>query len=109
MNTNPFMEHELVTRKVKVGNEWQTKTFPVVGGRLRIAHESNERLEIQTEIVRLDNDFVVVKASVETGKGTFAGTGNSLGSEGRQACRFAGRVGRNKGRGQSPSLWRYRG
>jgi len=31
MNANGFQDHELVTRKVKVGNEWQTKTFPVVG------------------------------------------------------------------------------
>jgi hypothetical protein len=71
------MDHELVTRRVKVGNEWQTKTFPVVGGRLRIAHESNERLQIQTEIVRLDADLVVVKANIETGKGKFAGTGTA--------------------------------
>ena len=77
MNPNGFMDHELVTRKVKVGNEWQTKTFPVVGGRLRIAHESNDRLEIQTEIVRLDEDFVVVKANVEISKGKFAGTGTA--------------------------------
>jgi hypothetical protein len=77
VNANGFMDHELVTRKVKVGNEWQTKTFPVVGGRLRIAHESNDRLEIQTEIVRLDADLVVIKANIETGKGRFAGTGTA--------------------------------
>ena len=50
------------------------QNFSVVGGRLRIAHESNDRLEIQTEIVRLDEDFVVVKANVEISKGKFAGT-----------------------------------
>lgn len=77
MSTNGFMDHELVTRKVKVGTEWQTRTFPVVGGRLRIAHESNDRLEIQTEIIRLDADLVVVKASIETAKGRFAGTGTA--------------------------------
>jgi hypothetical protein len=77
MNANGFLDHELVTRKVKIGNEWQTKTFPVVGGRLRIAHESNDRLEVQTEILRLDTDFVVVKANIETGKGKFAGTGTA--------------------------------
>jgi hypothetical protein len=77
MTANGFLDHELVTRKVKIGNEWQLKTFPVVGGRLRIAHESNERLQIQTEIVRLDADLVVVKANIETGKGKFAGTGTA--------------------------------
>jgi hypothetical protein len=72
-----FLENELVTRKVKVGNEWQTKTFPVVGGRLRILHENNDNLSIQTEIIRLDNDFAVIKAAVESHKGKFNGTGTA--------------------------------
>jgi hypothetical protein len=76
MNT-AFREDELITRKVKVGNEWQTRTFPVVGGRLRILHENNDSLSIQTEIVRLDNDFAVVKAAVGSHKGTFNGTGTA--------------------------------
>jgi hypothetical protein len=77
MNANGFLDHELVTRKVKIGNEWQTKTFPVVGGRLRILHENNDSLSIQTEIIRLDNDFAVVKAAVESRKGKFNGTGTA--------------------------------
>ncbi len=80
MGTNgngQFLESELVHRKVKVGNEWQTKIFPVVGGRLRILHENNDNLSIQTEIVRLDNDFAVVKAAVECHKGKFNGTGTA--------------------------------
>ncbi|MEW6532040.1 MAG: hypothetical protein AB1473_14475 [Thermodesulfobacteriota bacterium] len=80
MGTNgngQFLENELVTRKVKVGNEWQTRTFPVVGGRLRILHENNDNLSIQTEIVRLDNDFAVVKAAVANQKGKFNGTGTA--------------------------------
>jgi hypothetical protein len=72
-----FLEAELVHRKVKVGNEWQTRIFPVVGGRLRILHESNDHMSIKTEIVRLDNDCVVVKAAVETEKGKFNGTGTA--------------------------------
>jgi hypothetical protein len=60
-----------VSRKVKVGQEWQTRIFPVVGGRLRISHENNRHLRIQTEIVKLDNDFVVVKAAVESQRGNF--------------------------------------
>ena len=54
-----------------------TRVFPVVGGRLRILHESNDRLSIQTDIVRLDNDFVVVKAAVESQRGKFNGTGTA--------------------------------
>ncbi len=77
MSTNGFREDELVSRRVKVGNEWQTRIFPVVGGRLRILHENNDNLSIQTEIVRLDNDFVVVKAAVESQQGKFNGTGTA--------------------------------
>jgi len=77
MNANGFREEELVSRRVKVGNEWQTKTFPVVGGRLRILHENNDNLSIQTEIIRLDNDFAVVKAAIESHKGKFNGTGTA--------------------------------
>ncbi len=82
MGTNAngqFLESELVHRKVKVGNEWQTRTFPVVGGRLRILHENNDHLSVQTEIIRLDNDFVVVKAAVESQRGKFNGTGTASG------------------------------
>jgi len=77
MNANGFQEHELIHRKVKIGNEWQTRTFPVVGGRLRILHENNDNLSIQTEMLRLENDFAVVKATVESQKGKFNGTGTA--------------------------------
>ena len=77
MGTNGFREEELVSRKVKVGNEWQTRVFPVVGGRLRILHENNDHLSIQTEIVRLEPDFAVVKAAIEVEKGKFNGTGTA--------------------------------
>ena len=82
MGTNgngQFLESELIHRKVKVDNEWQTRTFPVVGGRLRILHENNDHLGIQTEIIRLDTDFVVVKAAVESQRGKFNGTGTASG------------------------------
>lgn len=77
MSPNGFREDELVSRKVKVGNEWQTRVFPVVGGRLRILHESNERLSIHTEIVRLEPDLVVIRAAVESDRGKFNGTGTA--------------------------------
>ena len=77
MNAIAFQDHELISRRVKIGNEWQTRTFPVVGGRLRIVHEANQSLSIQTEIIRLEADSVVVKASVQTDKGSFNGTGTA--------------------------------
>ena len=77
MGMNGFRDDELVTRKVKVGNEWQTRTFPVVGGRLRLVHENSPQVTIQTEIVRFDLDFVGVKAMVTTEKGVFHGTGTA--------------------------------
>ncbi|AFM26091.1 hypothetical protein [Desulfomonile tiedjei] len=74
-----FREDELVSRKVKVGQEWQTRIFPIIGGRLRILHESNDNLSIQTDIVRLEPDFVVVKAAIESQRGKFNGTGTASG------------------------------
>ena len=77
MSGNGFREEELVSRKVKVGSEWQTRVFPIIGGRLRIIHELNSRLSITTEIVRLESDFAVVKATMESEKGKFCGTGTA--------------------------------
>ena len=79
MGANGFREDELVSRKVKVGQEWQTRVFPIIGGRLRILHESNDNLSIQTEIVRLEPDFVVIRAAVESQRGRFNGTGTASG------------------------------
>jgi len=77
MGTNGFREDELVSRRVKVGNEWQTKTFPIIGGRLRIIHETNSRLSIATEVIKLEPDFAVVRATLESEKGKFSGTGTA--------------------------------
>jgi hypothetical protein len=77
MSTNGFREEELVSRRVKVGNEWQTKVFPVVGGRLRIIHETSSHLNIPTEIIKLEPDFAVVRATLESEKGRFCGTGTA--------------------------------
>ncbi len=79
MNANAFREEELVTRKMKVNGEWESRTFPVVGGRLRILHENNDHLGIQTEIIRLEPDFVVIKAAVESQREKFNGTGTASG------------------------------
>lgn len=80
MGTNgscQFLESELIHRKVKVGNEWQTKIFPVVGGRLRLAHEGNETLNLQTEMVSWDGQYAIFKCCAVTGKGQFVGYGTA--------------------------------
>ena len=77
MSTNGFRDDELITRRVKVGNEWQTRTFPVVGGRLRLAHEGNGKLSLQTKLVTWNGDFAVFKCVAVTEKGQFVGYGTA--------------------------------
>jgi hypothetical protein len=77
MSANGFREDELVSRKVKVGNEWQTRVFPVVGGRLRLAHEENQSLNLQTEMVSWDGQYAIFKCSAVTTKGQFVGYGTA--------------------------------
>jgi hypothetical protein len=77
MSANGFREDELVSRRVKVGNEWQTKTFPIVAGRLRLAHEENQKLNLQTELVNWDGKYAVFKCCAMTGKGQFIGYGTA--------------------------------
>ena len=45
MNANGFREDELVSRKVKINGEWQTRTFPVVGGRLALSPRAKRQAE----------------------------------------------------------------
>ena len=77
MSTNGFREDELVSRKVKIGNEWQTRVFPIIGGRLRLAHEENQNLNLQTEMVSWDGQFAIFKCLAVTGKGQFVGYGTA--------------------------------
>ena len=58
MGTNGFREEELLTREV----DGQTRVFPVVGGRLRLAHEENQTLDLQTEMVNWDGHDAIFKA-----------------------------------------------
>ncbi len=74
---NGFREDELVSRKQKLNGEWIETYFPRVGGRLRLAHESNGNLSISTEVVRLEDGVVVVKATASTEKGSFSGFGTA--------------------------------
>jgi hypothetical protein len=72
MATN-FKDDELITRKVN----GQSKVFPVVGGRLRLAHEENQNLSLQTELVSWDGQYAVFKCSAVTTKGNFVGYGTA--------------------------------
>ena len=75
--TNGFREDELIHVKVKVGSGWQARTFPVFGGRLRLAHESNKNLSLQTELVSWDGQYAVFKCLATTEKGQFIGFGSA--------------------------------
>lgn len=55
----------------------QGKMYPVVGGRLRLAHEDNEELSIVTEILEVSPERVTVAAEVTTKKGAYSGLGNA--------------------------------
>lgn len=66
---NSFKNEELV----KV----QGKIYPVVGGRLRLAHDENKSLSIETNVVQYSDEATVIQASVRTEKGTFTGLGNA--------------------------------
>jgi len=66
---NQFNADELI----KVGG----KSYPVVGGRLRLAHEGNKALSIETNVIYQDSDKTTVQAKVTTDKGTYNGLGNA--------------------------------
>jgi len=66
---NQFNADELI----KVGG----KSYPVVGGRLRLAHEGNKALSIETNVIYQDSDKTTIQAKVTTDKGTYNGLGNA--------------------------------
>lgn len=66
---NTFKSEELV----KV----QGKVYPVVGGRLRLAHDENKSLTIETSVIFYKEDSTVIQATVRTEKGSFTGLGNA--------------------------------
>ncbi len=74
---NQFREDEiaLIRRYDKQRQEWITNVYPKIGGRLRLAHDDNEVLSIETEIVRYDEQIAVVAAMSTTAKGSFKGIG----------------------------------
>ncbi len=70
-----FREDEVVVRRSKINGEWAENRYVKVGGKLRVLHQDNDQVSIMTEIVRLDSDYTVTKATVQTAKGTFTGIG----------------------------------
>lgn len=77
-NTNQqFREEEItnIRRWDKEKNEYVYNPFPKIGGRLRLAHEANKGLSIETEIVKYDERLAVVSATTRTDKGSFKGIG----------------------------------
>ena len=78
MSTNgngQFREDEVVVRRSKLNGEWVENRYVKVGGKLRVLHQENEQVSITTEILRLEPDYVVCRATVTTAKGTFTGIG----------------------------------
>lgn len=54
------------------------KNYPVVGGRLRLAHDENEKgLSIETTVIKYEDGIAVIQAKVTTEKGTYNGLGNA--------------------------------
>jgi len=63
-----FRPDELITKN--------NKSYPVVGARLRVAHEENQQMDISTELVSFETmDQAVVKATIKTEKGVFSAFG----------------------------------
>jgi hypothetical protein len=70
-----FREDEVIVRRSKINGEWTENRYVKIGGKLRVLHQENEQVSITTEILRLEPDYVVCRATVQTAKGTFSGIG----------------------------------
>jgi len=72
-----FREEELVmmSHYDKQTGEQITNPYPKISGRLRIVHEQNDHLSINTEIISYDGNTAVISATVLTEKGSFNGIG----------------------------------
>lgn len=73
----PFREDEIITMVHwdKAIGAQVTTPYPKIGGRLRIAHESNDQLSITSKIISYDGSVAVVQATATTDKGTYSGVG----------------------------------
>ena len=74
---NQFREDEiaLIRHFDKHRQEWVINVYPKIGGRLRLAHEENEALSIETDVIKYDENIAVVCAVSTTVKGSFKGIG----------------------------------
>lgn len=74
---NGFRSEEMVilSHYDKREGKWVETSYPKVGGRLRLAHEDNDQMSINTEVIQYDESIAVVKAELETRKGRFSGIG----------------------------------
>jgi len=74
-----FREDEIAIIKhwSKERQEYVSNVYPKVGGRLRLAHENNDGINIETKIYQYDENIAVVIATVKTMSGQFTGIGMS--------------------------------
>ena len=77
LNGNQFRPEEIICLRHydKKTGIWSESEFPKVGGRLRLAHEVNGSLDINTDIVQYDGKLAVVRAVISSDKGSFSGIG----------------------------------
>ncbi|MDA3832390.1 MAG: hypothetical protein PF495_03240, partial [Spirochaetales bacterium] len=74
-----FRDDEIVVLRHwnKERQEYVINVYPKVGGRLRLAHQANDAINIETEVYRYDENLAVVIATVKTMSGQFTGIGMS--------------------------------
>ena len=72
-----FREDEIVLIQHfdKKKQELISNAYPKIGGRLRLAHDENKNLSIETEIIKYDGKIAVIAAASITNKGKFKGLG----------------------------------
>ena len=77
LNGNQFRPEEIVCLRHydKKSGIWTESEYPKVGGRLRLAHEINGNLDINTESIQYDGSLAVVRAVISSDKGSFSGIG----------------------------------
>ena len=77
LNGNQFRPEEIICLRHydKKTGIWSESVYPTVGGKLRVAHEVNGTLDINTDIVQYDGKIAVVRAVISSDKGSFSGIG----------------------------------
>ncbi|MBF0245986.1 MAG: hypothetical protein HQL31_12075 [Planctomycetes bacterium] len=74
-----FRQDEMVEKRNKDGS---TTRYPVVGGRLRVAHDENEKISVLTELVQFTPmEQAAMKATITTDRGSFSAYGAASASK----------------------------